>query len=106
MGCAASKSSESSALEKRFHGKRRLSQKHVSLGYFYDTDKVKWMLSNYPLLMLFPWEYQRAMGLVKAANPMALEYTFLSHQWETPGHPFPDLIQISEHVDKILTPWF
>ena len=106
MGCAASKSSESSALEKRFHGKRRLSQIHVSLGYFYDTDKVKWMLSNYPLLMLFPWEYQRAMGLVKAANPMALEYTFLSHQWETPGHPFPDLIQISEHVDKILTPWF
>lgn len=31
------------------------------------------------------------MGLVKAANPMALEYTFLSHQWETPGHPFPML---------------
>ena len=67
---------------------------------------VKGLIASHAELMLLPWEYQRAMGIVKPANPMTVKYTFLSHQWETPGHPFPDLKQLTEHLDSITDPLF
>ena len=98
MGCASSSSKNGPDLRERFKGARRLSHMETHLGYFCDTDMAKKFISKYSDLMLFPWEYQRAMGIVKLANPMALRYTFLSHQWENSGHPFPDLKQVSEHL--------
>ena len=45
------------------------------------------------------------MGVVKLLNPVDTEYTFLSHQWQTPEHPWPDLLQVTEHLKYIRTPW-
>ena len=64
------------------------------------------LISKFPQLMVLPWEYQRAMGVVKLANPMTLRYTFLSHQWETLRHPFPDLKQVTEHLHNLTDPYF
>ena len=78
----------------------------TGFAYFCHTATVQKILKIAHELMLLPWEYQRAMGFIKALNPMVTDYTFFSHQWEARDHPFPDLKQLSEHIDAIQTPWF
>lgn len=73
--------------------------------YFVDTKLAAYFAANYPELLLLPWERMRAMGVVKLLNPVDTEYTFLSHQWQTPEHPWPDLLQVTEHLKYIRTPW-
>ena len=106
MGCACSNAKDGPVLEERFKGARRLSQLAIHAGYFCETASFKKLISKFPQLMLLPWEYQRAMGVVKLADPMALKYTFLSHQWETLTHPFPDLKQVTEHLNSLQDPYF
>ena len=106
MGCAASKgsdigSSQIASVEKRFKGTRRLSDVTTHFGYFCNTAMLKRCIIMYPELMLLPWEHQRRMGTVTAADPAKLTYAFVSHQWETPEHPFPDLKQVTEHLAAV-----
>ena len=104
MGCGASKTDaqDSSTIQDRFRGMRRMSQMNIGMGYFNQTKVSKWMLKEHPELMLLPWEYQRAMGLVYNLNPMLYKCTFISHQWEMPAHPFFDLRIIDPHVVGII----
>ena len=83
-----------------------MSQMSISMGYFMDSKKAKDMLDQFSVMMLLPWEHQRAMGVVAVGNPLAIEYTFFSHQWESPEHPFPDLKQLIEHMPLIVTNHF
>ena len=70
----------------------------IRLAYFCDTGRVKSLAGMYPELLLLPWEHQRAIGVVSPRDPMKTEYTFITHQWQTLAHPFPDLLQITEHL--------
>eukprot|EP00966_Prymnesium_polylepis_P149562 3455244-Prymnesium_polylepis.1 len=46
---------------------------------------VKNFAANYPELLLLPWEFQRAMGVLHHGMPADVEYTFISHQvWRLP----------------------
>lgn len=83
-----------------------MSLMSTRMGYFVHTKTATKMLKLAPSVMLFPWEIQRKMGVVKMLNPMLIEYTFLSHQWETPGHPFPDMQQLTEHLHAVTTEYF
>ena len=106
MGCSSSSHADpasSSHAEDRFKGRRRMSQMSIRMGYFMHTDQAKAMLEKFSAIMMLPWEHHRAMGLVQSANPLATQYTFFSHQWECPEHPFPDLKQLSEHMHMIVT---
>ena len=76
--------------------------------YFVNREKLMFIASRYPSLLLFPWERMRAMGILELRHPVYTEYTFFSHQWQTPGHPWPDLLQLTEQLDSVQTPyiWF
>ena len=73
--------------------------------YFVDTVKLQYFAQHFPSLLLFPWERMRAMGILQLRNPTETEYTFFSHQWQTPGHPWPDLLQVTEHIESVRTPF-
>ena len=74
--------------------------------YFCGSANFRKLMTNHPQLMVIPWEHQRAMGIVALADPTVIEYTFISHQWESPSHPFFDLKQITEHLHLIMDPYF
>lgn len=122
MGCSASKAAgvdldTEASVEERFNSssiaqidptkykKITSTDLEISLGCFANVKRVRWLAEHCPEILLFPWEYQRVFGVVKPGNPMKIKYTFLSHQWETPGHPFPDLKQITENLGTIETDW-
>ena len=48
-------------------------------------------------LLLFPWEMMRKLGVLKSLIPADVAYTFISHQWNDPEHPFSDMRQILDH---------
>lgn len=73
--------------------------------YFVNTKKLQYLAEHHPNLLLFPWERMRAMGVVELRHPVSTEYTFFSHQWETAGHPWPDLQQVLEHINQVTTPY-
>ena len=73
--------------------------------YFADVGMLRRFACECPELLLLPWERMRAMGVLAWKNPVETDYTFLTHQWEHPTHPFPDLLQITEHIDLICTPY-
>ena len=105
MGCSSSKG-DPEIFTTRFRGARRHSHLEVRIGYFCDSAIFRKLTTKHLELMVLPWEYQRAMGVVVLADPMTIAYTFISHQWESPEHPFFDLKQITEHLDLIADPYF
>ena len=62
--------------------------------YFASVAKLRHLAAQFPELLLLPWEHMRKMGVVKQLQLKGLSYTFFTHQWEDPEHPFRDLKQI------------
>lgn len=77
----------------------------TQVAYFADVALLKRFLRVAPELLLLPWEYMRAMGALRVLDPRRAVFTFFSHQWQSQPHPFPDLLQISEHLNAIETPY-
>jgi len=71
--------------------------------YFADVAILQYFVITSPELLLLPWEYMRAMGVLQLRDPRRTDYTFLSHQWQLPVHPFPDMKQLTEHLDRVST---
>ena len=73
--------------------------------YFARTSTLKALAQNSPELLALPFEGMRAMGVLERLDPKDCVYTFCSHQWESPEHPFTSLLQITEHIDLVETPY-
>ena len=83
----------------------KIAPTEVNRAYFANVPMLKYFAKYHPALLLLPWEVMRAMGVVQARDSMRTRYTFFSHQWQTSTHPFPDLLQLTEHLDGITTTW-
>mmetsp|Transcript_40171 Transcript_40171/g.106300 ORF Transcript_40171/g.106300 Transcript_40171/m.106300 type:complete len:622 (+) Transcript_40171:27-1892(+) len=73
--------------------------------YFVDVLLIKRLAVGSSELLLLPWEIMRKMGVLCRRQPAVTEYTFISHQWQHISHPWPDLLQLTEHMHLIRTPF-
>ena len=73
--------------------------------FFADVSMLKYFTRHFPELLILPWELQKRMSVLVFANPSATCYTFVSHQWDAAGHPFPDAGQVLEIITKVTTPY-
>ena len=73
--------------------------------YFADVKMLQFFSDHYPVLLLLPWDILRKMGVLKVRDPTKAKFTFISHQWCTREHPFPDALQMTEHISGVTTPY-
>ena len=50
------------------------------VAYFADVTILQYFAVAAPELLLLPWEYMRAMGVLQLRDARRTDYTFLSHQ--------------------------
>lgn len=75
------------------------------MAYFAKTELLQEYARSNPAVLKLPWERLRAMGVVELRRVTKTEYTFLSHQWQHPSHPWPDLLQVTDHIADVETPY-
>jgi hypothetical protein len=94
------------ALQRGFNAEFASSLKDKQFkAYFAKTDRLKHFAEHSPDVLKLPWERMRAMGVVELRRVTKTEYTFLSHQWQHPSHPWPDLLQVIDHIADVETPY-
>ena len=77
----------------------------VHCAFFADTARLKRLGALEGRFLLLPFELMRKLGVLIFANPRDVEYTFVSHQWESADHPFPTGLQITEGLACVSTPF-
>ena len=119
MGCSAGKisvprseapKSNNDRLKERFGPRLSADLRESDIfvtfpAFFAETGQLKYFAQNYPELLLLPWEIMKKMGVIRLVNPQSIEYTYLTHQWDTAVHPWSDGSKLVENIGRVSTPY-